>query len=111
MFSSLTVCLLSLTHTLTNTDKCTNTVQLPTVVWEATGRFPARENLCFQMIRGEADGTISEAAAARPTVPSGAENQDNFIVIISLPLSSSLQPMHEREREGDRERERLRARE
>lgn len=42
------------------------------------------------MIRGEADGSISEAAAARPTAPSGAENQDNFIVIISLSLSLSI---------------------
>ncbi|CAJ1058460.1 neuronal acetylcholine receptor subunit alpha-3-like [Xyrichtys novacula] len=74
-------------------------VTLPTVVWEGTGRFPARENLCFRMIRGEADGTISEAAAARPTAPSGAENQDNFIVIISLPLSPSLQLMEEEESE------------
>lgn len=59
------------------------------------------------MIRGEADGTISEAAAARPTAPSGAENQDNFIVIISLPLSPSLQLMEEEEEEergGARER-------
>ncbi|KAG7230380.1 hypothetical protein INR49_024486 [Caranx melampygus] len=51
---------------------------------------------------GEADGTISEAAAAHPTAPSGAENRDNFIVIISLPLSPSLQPMEgeEEEKEG-----------
>lgn len=56
------------------------------------------------MIRGEADGSISEAAAARPTAPSGAENQDNFIVIISLPLSQPLQPR--RSRKGNtRERE------
>lgn len=53
------------------------------------------------MIRGEADGTISEAAAARPTAPSGAENQDNFIVIISLPLSPSLQLMEEEEGEEE----------
>lgn len=58
-------------------------------------QVPAHENLCFRMIRGEADGTISEAAAARPTAPSGAENQDNFIVIISLPLSPSLQLLEE----------------
>lgn len=50
------------------------------------------------MIRGEADGTNSEAAAACPTAPSGAENQDNFIVIISLPLSPSLQLMDEEEK-------------
>lgn len=53
------------------------------------------------MIRGEADGTNSEAAAARPTAPSGAENQDNFIVIISLPLSPSLQLMEEGEEDGE----------
>lgn len=58
------------------------------------------------MIRGEADGTISEAAAARPTVPSGAENQDNFIVIISLPLSPSLQLMEEEEEWRGKSRER-----
>lgn len=52
------------------------------------------------MIRGEADGTVSEAAAAHPTAPSGAENQDNFIVIISLPLPPSLQPMEEEETGG-----------
>lgn len=56
------------------------------------------------MIRGEADGSISEAAAAHPTAPSGAENQDNFIVIISLPLSLLLQPRRSRKgntREGE----------
>lgn len=55
------------------------------------------------MIRGEADGTNSEAAAARPTAPSGAENQDNFIVIISLPLSPSLQLMEEGEEDEEDE--------
>lgn len=74
---------------------CTHTMQLHTVMWEGAGRFPAHENSCFQMIRGEADGTISEAAAAHPMAPSGAENQDNFIVIISLTLFLSLQPMKE----------------
>ena len=94
-----------LTHTLTNTCTSSHSVQLPIVVWEGTGRFPARENLCFRMIRSEADGTISEAAAARPTAPSGAENQDNFIVIISLPLSPSLQLMEEERGEHKKGRE------
>lgn len=51
---------------------------------------------------------MSEAAAARPTAPSGAENQDNFIVIISLPLSPSVQLMKEErgEHEGGEERKR-----
>lgn len=74
----------------------THILQPPTGAWEGTGRFPAHENLCFRMIRGEADGTILKAAAALPSAPSGAENQDNFIVIISLPLSPSLQFMEER---------------
>lgn len=94
----------SLSHTSTNTYICKHVAQLPTVIWEETSRFQAHENLCFWMIRGEADGSISEAAAARPTAPSGAENQDNFIVIISLPLSLLLQPRRRRKgntREGE----------
>lgn len=100
----------SLSHFLYHTYTHTLTLQLPTVFWGGTGRFPARENLCFRMIRGEADGTISEAAAACPVALSGAENQDNFIVIISLPLSLSLQVMeekqwkHKEEEECDRKR-------
>lgn len=76
-------------------------VQLPTVFWERIGRFPAWENICFRMIRGEANGTILEAAAAHPTAPTGAENQDNFIAIIGLTLSLSLPPM-EMEKGGAR---------
>lgn len=41
------------------------------------------------------DGPILKAAAACPTAPSGAENQGNFIVIISLLLSASLSLMEE----------------
>lgn len=41
------------------------------------------------------DGPILKAAAACPTAPSGAENQDNFIVIISLLLSPSLSLVEE----------------
>lgn len=96
--SSLFVLSVSLSPSVTHTHSptlYTGTVQLHTVMWEGAGRFLARESLCFRMIRGEADGTISEAAAAHPMAPSGAENQDNFIVIISLTLFLSLQPMKE----------------
>lgn len=41
------------------------------------------------------DGPILKAAAACPTAPSGAENQNNFIVIISLLLSPSLSLVEE----------------
>lgn len=52
------------------------------------------------------DGTILKAAAACPTAPSGAENQDNFIVIISLLLSPSLSLVEEEEKkEGQHEGE------
>lgn len=37
-------------------------------------------------------------SSCRPTAPSGAENQDNFIVIISLPLSPSLHRRRRRRR-------------
>lgn len=43
--------------------------------------------------------TILKAAAACRTAPSGAENQDNFIVIISLLLSPSLSLVEEEEEE------------
>lgn len=48
------------------------------------------------------DGTILKAAAACPTAPSGAENQDNFIVIISLLLSAPLSLVEEEEKKEGR---------
>lgn len=97
MFSCFTFCLFLIKHT--SSHSLSHTVLLPTGVWKRDRQVPAHENLCFRVIRGEADGTNSEAAAARPTAPSGAENQDNFIVIISLPLSPSLQLMEEEKEE------------
>lgn len=61
---------------------CAHTPRPPTGARQSTGRSadPLPVN----------DGPILKAAAACHTAPSGAENQDNFIVIISLLLSPSL---------------------
>ena len=51
-------------------------------------------------------GRVLKAAAAWPTAPSGAENQDNFIVITSLLLFPSLSREEEEEKkEGQHEGE------
>lgn len=61
----------------------------------ATNRSTAEHRQVCRDFLPVNDGAILKAAAACPTAPSGAENQDNFIVIISLLLSPSLSLVEE----------------
>lgn len=85
------------THAHTHWRICTHTLQPPTGVRESTGRSAARKIACFWMT-----GRSWRQAAACPTAPSGAENQDNFIVIISLLCSPSLSFVEEEEKKVGR---------
>lgn len=77
------------THTHTHMRMCTHS--------SATHRSTAKHRqVCSpRVFLPVNDGPILKAAAACPTAPSGAENQDNFIVIISLLLSPSLSLVEE----------------